>query len=76
MEDHGYLRLLVKSAPTRWWHDLGDPGELDWGLAKGVSGITNRPVLTRQALRPSRLICAGWWGSSRQTWRGTRRSSG
>jgi transaldolase len=51
MTDRGYLRWLVENTPTRWWHDSGDPDELDWGLANGASGVTTNPVLTSQALQ-------------------------
>jgi transaldolase len=51
VRDDGYLRWLVNETPTAWWHDSGDPDELDRGLAHGASGVTTNPVLTHQALR-------------------------
>ena len=46
-----YLEWLVAETPTRWWHDSGDPYELERALAHGASGVTTNPVLTYQALR-------------------------
>jgi transaldolase len=57
MADNGYLRWLVNETPTRWWHDSGDPDELDMGLAHGASGVTTNPVLTSQALQAN----PGYW---------------
>jgi transaldolase len=50
MEERSYLQWLVEQTPTRWWHDSGDPDELDQGLRHGASGVTTNPVLTSQAL--------------------------
>jgi transaldolase len=46
-----YLEWLVQETPTRWWHDSGDPTELQQALAHGASGVTTNPVLTNLALR-------------------------
>jgi transaldolase len=51
MADDSYLRWLVDETPTRWWHDSGDPLELERALTHGASGVTTNPVLTNQALR-------------------------
>jgi transaldolase len=51
MVELSYLEWLVKETPTRWWHDSGDPYELERALAHGASGVTTNPVLTYQALR-------------------------
>ena len=51
MSEDSYLRWLVSETPTRWWHDSGDPDELDRGLAHGASGVTTNPVLSAQTLR-------------------------
>jgi transaldolase len=51
MSDDSYLRWLVSQTPTRWWHDSGDPQELERALAQGATGVTTNPVLTYQALR-------------------------
>ena len=51
MADESYLRWLLAQTPTRWWHDSGDPFELDQALTDGASGVTTNPVLTNQALR-------------------------
>ena len=50
MTSDSYLQWLVEQTPTLWWHDSGDPNELDWGLQHGASGVTTNPVLTSQAL--------------------------
>ncbi len=51
MAEDAYLRWLVNETPTQWWHDSGDPLELERALADGASGVTTNPVLTNQALR-------------------------
>jgi transaldolase len=51
MENESYLRRLVETTPTRWWHDSGDPDELSRALDDGASGVTTNPILTSQALR-------------------------
>jgi transaldolase len=51
MEDDSYLRWLIDETPTLWWHDSGDPDELDRALVHGASGVTTNPVLTSQALQ-------------------------
>jgi transaldolase len=48
--DQSYLQWLVRETATLWWHDSGDPDELEFGLAHGASGVTTNPVLTAQAL--------------------------
>jgi transaldolase len=51
VKDDSYLRWLNDETPTLWWHDSGDPDELDHALAHGASGVTTNPVLTSQALQ-------------------------
>lgn len=51
MAGMSYLEWLVTETPTRWWHDSGDPTELQQALARGASGVTTNPVLTNLALR-------------------------
>lgn len=51
MNQESYLQWLVRETPTHWWHDSGDPSELEAGLAHYASGVTTNPVLTAQALR-------------------------
>ena len=51
MAEDSYLRWLIGQTPTRWWHDSGDPIELEQALVDGASGVTTNPVLTNQALR-------------------------
>jgi hypothetical protein len=29
MADTNYLRSVAEQTPTAWWHDSGDPGELE-----------------------------------------------
>ena len=50
MEHDSYLRWLATETQTDWWHDSGDPDELDRGLAEGACGVTTNPVLTHRAL--------------------------
>jgi transaldolase len=63
MENESYLQWLVKETRTTWWHDSGDPGELDRGLDQGATGVTTNPVLTHRAL-----------GANLQRWRSALRS--
>lgn len=49
-KDQSYLQWLTRDTPTLWWHDSGDPDELDFGLSHGACGVTTNPVLTAQAL--------------------------
>jgi transaldolase len=51
MSNDSYFRWLVSKTPTTWWHDSGDPDELDRALAHGASGVTTNPVLSAQTLR-------------------------
>ena len=50
MTDTSYLQWLVQNTSTAWWHDSGDPEELDRALAHGASGVTTNPVLAYRAL--------------------------
>jgi len=52
--DSYFCRWLASETPTRWWHDSGDPIELERALAQGATGVTTNPVLTIQALRAQR----------------------
>jgi transaldolase len=45
-----YFTWLTRETPTAWWHDSGDPVELDAALAEGATGVTTNPVLTYRAL--------------------------
>lgn len=50
MSTQSYLQWLVEETPTSWWHDSGDPTELQAALVHGASGVTTNPVLGAQAL--------------------------
>lgn len=51
MESESYLQWLAREMPTDWWHDSGDPDELDRGLAHGACGVTTNPVLVHRVVR-------------------------
>ena len=53
MSENGYLQWLVDDTPTSWWHDSGDPTELDRALDNGARGVTTNPVLSYQTLNDS-----------------------
>jgi len=50
MGEQNYFDWLVNETPTTWWHDSGDPGELDAAIGMGTSGVTTNPVLTARAI--------------------------
>ena len=41
-----YLELINQCTPTRWWHDSGNPDEIELALKRGATGVTTNPVLT------------------------------
>jgi transaldolase len=45
-----YLQWLSRTTETAWWHDSGDPTELQQALGNGAVGVTTNPVLCAQAL--------------------------
>jgi len=49
MSDNSYLQWLVQQTRTTWWHDSGDPEELDHALVHGASGVTTNPLLSYRA---------------------------
>jgi transaldolase len=51
MSEMNYLQWLSTNTGTAWWHDSGDPKELERGLANGAVGVTTNPVLSAQALK-------------------------
>ncbi len=51
MEEHNYLRWLASETRTTWWHDSGDPDEINNALSNGAAGVTTNPVLTCKALK-------------------------
>ena len=50
MAEPNYLRWIAEQTPTAWWHDSGDPEELERGKANGAVGVTTNPVLSARAL--------------------------
>ena len=54
MTSHSYLRWLAEETPTQWWHDSGEPCELQQGLAHGAVGVTTNPVLAATTLLTNR----------------------
>ena len=50
MTDNTYFHWLTRETPTTWWHDSGDPEELDFGLAQRASGVTTNPLLSYRAV--------------------------
>lgn len=41
-----YLSWLNESTETRWWHDSGNPDEIQTAKERGALGVTTNPVLT------------------------------
>lgn len=50
MSETNYLTWLSNSTKTAWWHDSGDPKELEQALKNGAVGVTTNPVLCARAL--------------------------
>jgi transaldolase len=50
MAESNYLRWIAEDTPTAWWHDSGDPEELERAKANGAVGVTTNPVLSARAL--------------------------
>lgn len=46
-----YFEWLVKSTKTRFWHDSGDPYEIEEAIKLGATGVTTNPVLAYEALK-------------------------
>jgi transaldolase len=53
-----YLRWLVTSTKTTWWHDSADPAELARAIGRGAVGATTNPFLVNAALAANREF----WG--------------
>ena len=51
MDKSNYLHWLINRTKTTWWHDSGDPTELDIAIENGASGVTTNPVLSALALK-------------------------
>lgn len=56
MPEKNYLQWLAAETRTAWWHDSGDPAELDLAMANGAVGATTNPVLCAQALKANRAL--------------------
>lgn len=41
-----YLEWINQCTPTRWWHDSGNPDEIELAIRRGATGVTTNPVLT------------------------------
>lgn len=41
-----YLEWINECTPTRWWHDSGNPDEIELARKRGALGVTTNPVLT------------------------------
>ena len=50
MQNDNYLLWLGRETATTWWHDSGDPQELDAAIANGAVGVTTNPVLSSRAI--------------------------
>jgi transaldolase len=59
MAETNYLRWIAEDTPTAWWHDSGDPQELELGRTNGAVGVTTNPVLSARALKAE----PGFWRS-------------
>jgi transaldolase len=54
-----YLQWLSRTTETAWWHDSGDPAELQQALGNGAVGVTTNPVLCAQALAANKEHWSG-----------------
>jgi len=54
MKGKNYLEWLSSETATMWWHDSGDPAELEQGRAWGAVGVTTNPVLAFRAMADNR----------------------
>ena len=41
-----YLEWINQCTTTRWWHDSGNPDEIELAIRRGATGVTTNPVLT------------------------------
>lgn len=58
MLNKNYLEWLSNETSMAWWHDSGDPAELEQGKAWGARGVTTNPVLTYRAINTNRKYWA------------------
>jgi transaldolase len=56
MDDRNYLQWLSGTTDTAWWHDSGDPKELQLALGNGAVGVTTNPPLCAQALKNNKEL--------------------
>jgi transaldolase len=56
---HDYLRWLVSSTQTAWWHDSADPSELARAIGRGAAGATTNPFLVNTSLAANRSLWGG-----------------
>ncbi len=56
MSNRNYLQWLSAETRTAWWHDSGDPRELEQALANGAVGVTTNPILSAQALKNNKEL--------------------
>jgi transaldolase len=58
MTENNYLQWLDNETQTSWWHDSGEPAELEQGLAHGATGVTTNPVLISKTVNsdPTRWL--------------------
>lgn len=51
MSQANYLQRLAAETPTQFWHDSGEPAEIERALSNSASGVTTNPILiTRHVL--------------------------
>ena len=44
-----YLEWINQCTPTRWWHDSGNPDEIELALKRGATGVTTCLLYTSDA---------------------------
>lgn len=78
-----YLEWINQCTPTRWWHDSGNPAEIDLALKRGATGVTTNPVLTFRSFTsepdfwtPKVLALGDDFPTHRGTCRGTFEAGG
>jgi transaldolase len=45
MAQPNYLQMLAAQTPTQFWHDSGEPAEIQTALNNGAVGVTTNPIL-------------------------------
>lgn len=46
-----YLEWLNTCTTTTWWHDSGNPEEIELAIERGAKGVTTNPVLTYRSFQ-------------------------